>query len=194
MSALPAQTGPARRLVPSPARRLRPAPEPSARRAPRLVYAVVALGSIGVIAIVQLLLSIAMTQGAYELDAQLQRQAQLQREQQKLADDLDRLQSPQFLAANAEALGMVPNTDPVMLRLSNGAVIGDPTAAEAGTGSSSSLVPNALISGVPLVTERGGEQTAKGEAGKPAEAADGAPAAPAPPPVVTDGLPTPATH
>ncbi|GAA2022226.1 hypothetical protein GCM10009819_01030 [Agromyces tropicus] len=192
MSALPAQTRPARRSAPAPARRLRPAPEPGARRArPRLAYAVVALASIGAIAVVQLLLSIAMTQGAYELDAELQKQAQLQREQQKLSDDLDRLESPQFLAANAEALGMVPNSDPVYLRLSDGAVLGDPTAAAGGAASSAALVPNALIDGVPLVTEQPQAETAKGEGGKPDSPADGTPAAP---PALTDGLPTPATH
>ena len=40
------------------------------------------------------------------------------------------MQSPQYLAANAEALGMVPNANPVYLRLSDGAVLGQPTAAE----------------------------------------------------------------
>jgi hypothetical protein len=192
VSALPAQTRPARRKAPIAAPRLRPAPEPGARRArPRLAYAVVALASIGVIAVVQLLLSIAMTQGAYEMDAQLLRQAELQREQQKLSDDLDRLESPQFLAANAEALGMVPNANPVYLRLSDGAVVGDPTAAAGAAGSSASLVPNALIDGVPLVTEQGAEETAKGGGGKPETPADGTPAAP---PALTGGLPTPATH
>ncbi|WP_400998089.1 hypothetical protein [Agromyces sp. GXQ0307] len=192
MSALPAQARPARRWAPTAVPRLRPAPEPGARRArPRLAYAVVALGSIGAIAIVQLLLSIAMTQGAYEMDEQLLRQAELRREQQKLSDDLDRLESPQFLAANAEALGMVPNAAPVYLRLSDGAVLGDPTAAAGTASSSAALVPNALIDGVPLVTEQEEGETAKGGNGKPATPADGAPAAP---PALSGGLPTPATH
>lgn len=194
MSALPAQIRPARRPVPGAApertRRLRPAPEAVRRARPRLAYAVVALVSIGVIAMTQLLLSIAMTQGAYELDAQLLRQAELRREQQKLADDLDRLESPQFLAANAEALGMVPNVDPVYLRLSDGAVLGEPTAAAGIGGSSASLVPNALIDGVPLVTEQAAEETAEngGAADGPA---DGTAAGPPP---LEGGLPTPATH
>ncbi|MBM7504593.1 hypothetical protein ACFPER_17085 [Agromyces aurantiacus] len=193
MSALPAQTRPARRLAPGAApersRRLRPAPEAVRRARPKLAYAVVSLVSIGAIAMVQLLLSIAMTQGAYELDAQVLRQAELQREQQKLSDDLDRLESPQYLAMNAEALGMVPNSDPVYLRLSDGAVLGQPTAAQGSSGSSAALVPNALIDGVPPVTAQGAEQTAKG--GDAANAAAGGGNA-APP--VPDGLPTPATH
>ena len=193
MSALPAQTQPARRPAPgaAPARtpRLRPVPDAVRRARPRLVYAVVALVSIGVIAMVQLLLSIAMTQGAYELDAQLLKQAELRREEQKLSDDLDRLESPQFLAANAEALGMVPNSDPVYLRLSDGAVLGEPTAAAGAGASSAPLVPNALIDGVPLVTEQAAEETS-GD-GEQAAAADGSPASPPP---LEGGLPTPATH
>jgi hypothetical protein len=194
VSALPAQTRPVRRPAPgtAPARtpRLRPVPDAVRRARPRLVYAVVALVSIGVIAMVQLLLSIAMTQGAYERDAQLLKQAELRREEQKLSDDLDRLESPQFLAANAEALGMVPNSDPVYLRLSDGAVLGEPTAAVGKGASSAPLVPNALIDGVPLVTEQAAGETAE-EGGRPADPAAGSPASPPP---LQGGLPTPATH
>lgn len=189
MTALPAQTRPAARPATERTPRLRPAPDTAAgsRGRPRLAYAVVALAAIGVIAIAQLLLSIAMTQGAYEMDEQLLRQAELRREEAKLTDDLDRLESPQFLAMNAEALGMVPNADPVFLRLSDGAVVGDPRPAGGSAVSSAPLVPNALIDGVPPVTERGAGETSTG--GKPA-----APAAPAAPPALTGGLPTPATH
>ena len=193
MSALPAQTRPAPRPAPARVPRLRPAPEVggAARTRPRLAYAVVSLVAIGAIAMVQLLLSIAMTQGAYEMDEQLLRQAELRREEAKLADDLDRLESPQYLAMNAEALGMVPNADPVYLRLSDGAVLGEPTAAGGSATSSAPLVPNALIDGVPPVTEQKDGETAKGAGGKPANAADGTPGAP---PALQGGLPTPATH
>jgi hypothetical protein len=202
MSALPAQTRPPRtratqtrtdRRAATAEPRLRPAPDRALARAkPRLVYAIVAVGSIGVIALVQLLLSIAMTQGAYELDGYQIRQAQLARDEAKLAEDLDGVESPQFLAANAEALGMVPNSAPVYLRLSDGAVLGVPTAAAGGAAASGPLVPNSLIDGVPLVTELQAAQTPSGGAG--------AGVAPAAEPVITtppapaEGLPTPATH
>ena len=172
---------------------LRPAPVRAEQQKPRLAYAVIAISGVVAIALAQLLLSIAVTQGAYEIDGFETSQAMLSREQQKLAEDLDRVQSPQYLARNAEALGMVPNTNPVFLRLSDGAVLGQPGAA--GTAAASAaLVPNALIDGVPLVTEqRAGETAPVGGHG----AAVGAPAtdavAPAPPPV-TDSLPTPTTH
>jgi hypothetical protein len=194
MSAVPAQSLPAPRRVPQTPRRLRPAPERAGRAKPRLGYAVIALGGVVVIVVAQLLLSIAVTQGAYEIDAQQTRQAALALEEQKLSEDLDRLESPQYLAVNAEALGMVPNANPVYLRLSDGAVLGEPTAAGGGV-ASGPLVPNLLITDVPLITQQQtGEAPSGGVPGGTGEAAAHVPdQAPVPPPV--DGaLPTPATH
>jgi len=192
MTALPAHSAPAPRRAPEPAqpRRLQPAPVPSPRRAkPRLAYAIIAVSAVAAIVVAQLLLSIAVAQGAYEIDTYELRRAELARQQQMLVEDLDRVQSPQYLAMNAEALGMVPNADPVYLRLSDGAVLGEPTAAAGGTAASGSLVSNALITGVPLVTEQQTGQT-------PIEGAtgDASAAAPVSPPLPSDGLPTPATH
>jgi hypothetical protein len=199
MTALPAQTAPApRRTRPAkPQRPLRPVPAPDARRAkPRLAYAIIALGGVAVIGVAQLLLSIAVAQGAYEIDGYQVRQAELAREEQKLAEDLDRVESPQYLAMNAEALGMVPNADPVYLRLSDGAVLGEPTPATGGGAASGPLVPNALLDGVPPVTAAPPGQTpneGSANAAGPDEAQAGAPVAPPAPPA-GDGLPTPATH
>jgi hypothetical protein len=206
MTALPARshTSP-RTTAPKPTRRLRPAPEPERRRVkPRLAYAVIALGGVAVIVVAQLLLSISLAQGAYEIDTYQQRQAELARQEQKLSEDLDRVQSPQYLAMSAEALGMVPNTSPVYLRLSDGAVLGEPTAAAGGTAASAPLVPNSLLDGVPPVTAQQPGPTpgtatpgnaAPGNAtpgsATPGQAGDAPPVA-APPP--SDGLPTPATH
>lgn len=196
MSALPAQSITAPRRAAERLRLLRPAPKAAGRAKPRLAYAIIAVAGVAMIIVAQMLLSIAITQGAYEVDAFQIAQAKLARQEQQLREDLDRVQSPQYLAANAEALGMVPNANPVYLRLSDGAVLGEPAAADGAAGSTAPLVPNALIDGVPLVTEQQTEETpaqgntpgAAGNAGGtiPAEA-------PAPPPV--DGtLPTPATH
>ena len=195
MSALPAQSAPAprRSRTPTPERRLRPAPEPMRRAKPRLVFAIVALAGVALIVVTQLLLSVALAQGAYEIDAYQVRQAQLARQEQKLAEDLDRMESPQYLAMNADALGMVPNANPVLLLLSDGAVVGEPTAATRGAGASGPLVPNSLLDGVPTVTELHAARTRT--AGPFDEASTAAPDAPpvAPPPPA-DGLPTPATH
>ena len=193
MSALPAQSIPAPRRAIDRLRVLRPASEVTRRAKPRLAYAIIAVAGVAMIIVAQMLLSIAVTQGAYEVDAFQIAQSKLARQEQQLREDLDRVQSPQYLAANAEALGMVPNADPVYLRLSDGAVLGEPTAAAGGAAASAPLVPNALISGVPLVTEQQPVQTPSG--GTPGEASAAAPDAPpvAPPPP-SDGLPTPATH
>ncbi|MFF2369010.1 hypothetical protein [Agromyces sp. NPDC058110] len=196
MSALPAQSQPSpiRRRVRIPAI-LRPAPDRVARSRPRLAYAIIAVGGVAVIALAQLMLSIAVTQGAYEIDGYQLSQAKLSRQQQTLAEDLDRVQSPQYLAQNAEALGMVPNSNPVFLRLSDGAVLGQPTAAAGGAVASAALVPNSLIGGVPLVTEEQAGETApvggQGAGVGGAVAVD--PVEPATP-AVTDALPTPTTH
>ncbi|GAA1771126.1 hypothetical protein [Agromyces humatus] len=196
MSAVPAQSIPAPARTPGRPRWLRPAPEAVRRAKPRLAYAIIAVAGVAAIVVAQLLLSIAVTQGAYEVDKYQIAQAKLDRQQQQLREDLDRVQSPQYLAANAEALGMVPNANPVFLRLSDGAVTGDPAAAGAGTEATAPLVPNALIDGVPLVTEHPtGETPTQGKTpGAAGNAGEAIPArAPAPPPV--DGsLPTPATH
>jgi hypothetical protein len=153
---------------------------------------VTALAGIAVIVIAQLLLSVAMTEGAYEIDGYKVAQTQLSREEQKLREQIDGLESPQFLAANAEALGMVPNAAPVYLRLSDGAVLGQPQAAAGAAAGAAGLVPNSLITDVPLVTEQQAGDTG-GEASAASDAATGAPV-PVAPAVPADGLPTPTTH
>lgn len=196
MSAVPAMSLPEYRPArPERARpQLRPAPEP--RRRPRLAYAVTALAGIGAIVIAQLLFSVAMTEGAYEIEGYKVAQIKLDRETQVLREQIDALESPQFLAANAEALGMVPNAAPVYLRLSDGAVLGQPTAAAGGAVGAGS-VANSLITDAPLVTEQAAGETGGGAAAPEAVAAAPvatAPVATAPVAPPSDGLPTPATH
>jgi len=206
MSALPArpltveQTAPVPERAPERGRWLRPAPDPGRRSKPTLVYAIIAIAGVAAIVVAQLLLSIAITQGAYDIDHAQMQQTKLDRQEQQLREDLDRVQSPQYLAANAEALGMVPNANPVFLRLSDGKVSGDPVPAGAGAAASAPLVPNALIDGVPLVTDEPAGETPKQEV-KAADRAEhtgagGAAAVVETPagPSAPDGLPTPATH
>lgn len=134
------------------------APDRAQRRArPRAVYAAVIATGFGAILVSQLLLSIALSDGAYFLDSLTATRAENARTEQLLVEDLGRLSSPQNLARNAEALGMVQNANPVWLRTSNGQVIGVPSAAQ-GTagqvlGSAGSKVANQLLTGVPLVTQ-----------------------------------------
>jgi hypothetical protein len=178
----------------------------SQRRArPRTLYAITAVSSLLVIVVAQLLLSIGVSQGAYQLSSLQTQQTQLQRSYQAASEDLNRLTSPQNLAANANALGMVSNSNPAYLRLSDGAVLGAPLAATGAagtvTGGQGNLVPNSQLNGVPLVAAPGQTVT-----GGPAAAAAGAQAGssatpgaastpPAKPSVPLQGaLPTPVTH
>lgn len=183
----------------------------SQRRArPRTIYALVTVGTLLAIVVAQLLLSIAVSQGAYQIGSLQQTQKALQRSYQAATEDLNRISSPQNLANDANALGMVSNNNPVYLRLSDGAILGTPTpaAASAGTvtGGQGNLVPNALLAGVPLITGAPAGSGAASSAtaapgasagtapGNPAQA--GAPLQPTPKPTVplTDALPSPVTH
>lgn len=121
---------------------------------PRVFYAVVTMSVIFGIIIAQLLLSVAVSSGAYEISGLQAQNRELIRTQQSVSQDLDRLASPQNLALNAEALGMVNNNTPVYLRLSDGAVLGSPEAASSGAGviGGGTLVANSLLTNVPLVT------------------------------------------
>ena len=101
---------------------------------PKVFYAIVTVGVIFGIIISNLRLSVAVASGAYEIAAMQQSNKELGRSYQTMNQDLDRLSSPQNLAANAEALGMVNNSTPVYLRLSDGAVLGTPEPASATSG------------------------------------------------------------
>lgn len=202
---------PAARPVETPEERrshLEVVPTRAQRRArPRALYAVVAVASLLTIVVAQLLLSIGISQGAYQLDTLQQKQTTLQRSLQAASEDLSRISSPQNLAANANALGMVSNSNPAYLRLSDGAVLGAPIAADGAagtvTGGQGNLVPNSLLAGVPLAGQQGAGQQGTGQqtSAQPGAgttnstgsgAATGTPAAPTVP--LEGALPTPVTH
>lgn len=186
-------------------RRLTVVPATVRRRAPRRLFGVIAvLGALAIV-LVQMGLGILTTQSSFEISSLTQQQRDLTYQKQILSDESAGLSSPQYLAANAAALGMVIDESPTYLRLSDGAVIGSDKPADTassvdakGRGS----VGNALISGVPLVTDPAASTTENGTA-TPAPAAPGSSApteAAAPtaqsatPPPISDGLPTPATR
>lgn len=145
---VPATRGPARRTTPH----LTVLPRAERRARPKLFYAAVAVMTVMAVVVVQLLLSIGVSQGAYRIEALQTNKAQLARAYQEASEKVQMLSSPQNLAANAAALGMVNNGTPVYLRLSDGAIIGSPTPASATAGSTGQLVGNALTQNLPLVT------------------------------------------
>lgn len=120
---------------------------------PRAVYAVTTM--VGVLAILaaQLIVSIVLSEGAYEISALQSQQKQLDRQTETLTERMDLLSSPQQLAISAQALGMQTASAPAFLRLADAAVLGAP--ASAGTHSVTAvsadggpLVANSLLEGV----------------------------------------------
>ena len=194
MSAVPQTAAVAAPLRTTTGRRLRVVEEPSPKRRPKLIYGVVALAGALTIGAAQMALSILTTQSSYELSTLSQEASQLTWQKQILYDDVAGLSSPQYLAANASALGMVIAESPSYLRLSDGALLG---AGQAALGASSvdaigrAAVPNALITETPLVTAP--KATIEGApVVTDVAVADGG-VANTPPPIA-DGLPTPSTH
>lgn len=134
-------------------RHLRLADKPQQAKLSPLVGALIAVGMILAILAIQLGLSIAVSQGAYEARALQNEQRELLRVERVLQQNVDKLASPQNLAENAAGLGMVQNAHPASLRLSDDAVLGDlasPTSAV-----SDNLVPNATLEDMPVVDADG---------------------------------------
>lgn len=212
MSALLAPQAPHRAAAPSPRRMPRPVEVVTTREQrrarPRAVYAVVSTAGAFAILLAQLLLSIALSDGAYRIAALQADAVELDRSAQVLTESLDTLRSPQNLAANAESLGMVANASPAYLRLADATVLGAPVAAGAGAGvlaGRDSMIGNVLLTDVPLVTPAStGEvagvsagpstpgSVASGPTGPNASATPPAPGAPAAPAAAAAGAAAPA--
>jgi len=170
----------------------------SQRRArPKIAFALSAVAGVAVIIVAQLLLSVGISQGAYEVSRLQASQTELTRTAESVTEDLVRVSSPQSLAANAEAIGMISNSNPVYLRLSDSAVLGAPSSATGSQAGAASLVPNALLTGVPLVTQPA-QATGQGASVAGAQANPASTTAPttstAAVPAQGAGLPTPTTR
>src|SRR5690554_3368795 len=97
----------------------------SQRRArPRLVFSLVIIAGLFAVLASQLLLSIALADGAYQISALQTQEKKLTRAQQAVTEQLNVLESPQNLASRAESLGLVSNNSAVYLDLATGAVMG----------------------------------------------------------------------
>ncbi|WP_054146785.1 hypothetical protein [Frigoribacterium sp. RIT-PI-h] len=124
------------------------------RARPKIAYALIATAALFVLLLAQLAISIALSDGAYKISDLQAAKTELVRDQQKYSEQRDVLSSPQNLAANADELGMVRNSNPVYLDLATGAVHGSPApAAGADEATSGNLIPNTLLEGVPLTTK-----------------------------------------
>jgi cell division protein FtsL len=136
-------------------RHIRIVASPTQRRArPKVLYALLTIGGLFALFIAQLLLSIAVSDGAYQISSLNSQERQLEREKLALEEDVNLLSSPQNLATRAESLGMVlSRTTPVFVQLADGAIVGSQGNAVEGSalmGPAGSLVPNSLMSELPV--------------------------------------------
>ncbi|WP_293694787.1 hypothetical protein [uncultured Agrococcus sp.] len=135
---------------PNERRRFTALPRLAPRRGPKLVHGVVALSGLIAIVVAQLIMSVALSDGAYELRALQLEQAQAERTQQGLQEQVIALESPQHLAMSAEALGMENGDQRQFIELSTGSVTTGPDALHVENGSvvadgSRLAVPNELV-------------------------------------------------
>ena len=160
---------------------------------PAVSYAVATVASLFMIFAAQLLLSIVVSDGAYQINSLQAQQRELLRSEQSLRENLDLLGSTQHLATNAAALGMVPAASPLFLDLSSGAISRAPGSIDRrGCGGGCNLVLNDLLGSVPLAGLGGTNQGAatSDTAAQPKNLAP----TPKLQPAVTDAIPAPVTH
>jgi hypothetical protein len=100
---------------------------------PKLRYIVVLLAGIFAILGGQLLLSIAVSGGAYEIASLKSELRGSHQQQQIVGEEISALVAPDTLATLAGSMGMVPDNNPAYIRVSNGAIVGEATPAEAST-------------------------------------------------------------
>lgn len=110
-------------------RAVAPTPPPISRRPKRArtgVFAVLVLMILTVGLLSMLWINTTLAQGAFVLTDLQKQRAQLWETEQQLAEQLARAEAPAQVEVAARALGMVPQSVPVFVRLEDGQIIGDP--------------------------------------------------------------------
>jgi len=129
VSASNLSTTPVRRRAEStspPWLRLVPSVPVDAPRAPFIVFVIAVLG-VGLVGL--LLLNTSLQKRAFEVSSLQRSTAALADQQSELEQHAADLSAPEAVAARAVELGMLPNTNPVFLRLPDGKVLGNPVPA-----------------------------------------------------------------
>lgn len=108
------------------------------------VAMILVLGLVAV-AILHLLLTILTSQSVYELADLKKEKRELDTTSQILSEEVSSLASNQNLLNTASRLGMVANTNPVFLRLTDQAVLGEPLPASIADAQSTNLVANSAM-------------------------------------------------
>lgn len=128
----------------------------TALKGPKLRYIVATLVGIFAILAVQLILSIALSGGAYEIASLKGEMRSTEQKRQMVAEDINALIAPDTLAGLATSMGMVADNNPAYLRLSDSSVVGEaqPATADSGaavfpvTAGSEDVTPPAIIAAV----------------------------------------------
>jgi len=130
---------------------------------PRPIYAVILVGGLFVLFIAQLLLSIVVSNGAYQISSLQGEQRDLTRTADALSEKDDLLASPQALGEAADKLGMTTTgRTPAFVDLASGKVIGKPKTATNGKGD----VLSPTIANQPLEdAQKASKQAAKNGSG-----------------------------
>jgi len=115
---------------PAPRPRLHVVPAPAQART-RVPFVMLCMSVLAASLLGALLLNTSMAKGEYTRFALQTRLAQSTQAQQQMMGDLERAAAPARLAEAAQELGMLPATGGY-LRLSDGAVLGNPSPAGAG--------------------------------------------------------------
>lgn len=98
-----------------------------------------------VVSILHLLLTILTSQSVYQLSDLKREKRELDTTAQILSEEVSSLASNQNLLNTASRLGMVPNTNPVFLRLTDQTVLGQPLPAPIASAQSTNLVANSAM-------------------------------------------------
>jgi Na+-transporting NADH:ubiquinone oxidoreductase subunit NqrC len=97
------------------------------------------------VSILHLLLTILTSQSVYELSDLKREKRELDTTSQILSEEVSSLASNQNLLNTASRLGMVANNNPVFLRLTDQAVLGQPLPAPIASTQSTNLVANSAM-------------------------------------------------
>ncbi len=123
-----------------------------------------------------LVINIVLSRGAYTEHLLENRTIELTEAEQHLSERLAVQASPAVLSQRARELGMVPNTNPAFIRMSDGTVLGSPAPAEAGTAPAAASIPAVGLDVVPEAPAAA-QEAAETEAAKVRAEADRAAAA-----------------
>ncbi|PPG40708.1 hypothetical protein [Pseudoclavibacter sp. RFBA6] len=129
--------------------RLRLVEAPSARRLPSLRSIMISLGILAGVFVTQLALSIAISQGAYEVSGLEQTQTELQREESAALEELSAMSSAQNLAVEATKLGMVPTDSQAFLQVGSASLATDANATGTSAPINTGLVTNEVTQPAP---------------------------------------------